>query len=388
MPGVKGLVLGLALGVVATACAGPSRGTKPNREPASHMTAARIYTLAEQQVAAGKHAEAVQLIRHALLQLPERPGADALRHKLVLRLAYVQLLAYEQTRDAAFVEDAQRMLERYLVKHEALFGDDGAARTERGDVYEILYVVETQREAALQPEAEPAPRSTHDEHDDESEAPVDIHAGEVVEDQMHRRVVVKKRSKLAQPDDPRVRERLESTFSDAEVGLVLTTPGIELVHGPRPLVRARRAPSAVGADSPEHDALARRLGRELLVEARPELRRCYEAAFARRTIAVTEGTVEASILPDGTVAKARIVEGGLVDALGDVCLIERIEAARVAADTTRSTTRVRLPLLFFYEGPVYINEGTGEMFRAPLAGAASPAPRQTRGLPPIDSFAR
>jgi hypothetical protein len=250
-------------------------------------------------------------------------------------------------------------------------------------VYEVLYVVETQqdaaREAAAAPEVDPQPEAPAVKPEEE---PVDTHAGEVLEDEMVRPVRVRKRPKLAQPDDPRVRERLEHAFSDASDGLLLTAPGVVIFHGPRPLVRARRPPSAAGDVSPEKAALARRLGRELLVKSRPELRRCYEAAFARHTVAVTEGTIEASILPDGTVAKARIVEGGLVDALGDVCLIEHIEATRLAADTTRTTTRVSLPLLFFYQGPASIDEANGMS-----PGRRSTNTRDDDLLPPVDDFA-
>jgi hypothetical protein len=204
---------------------------------------------------------------------------------------------------------------------------------------------------------------------------------------MEREVQVHRKSRLADPDDPRVRERLESGFSDASSDLVLTAPGLAVVHGPRGLVRANALPSAVDEGPAEHRRLARRLGRELLNRARPELRRCYEAAFARRTMPVTHGTVEASILPDGTVAKARIVEGGLVDGLGDVCLIEHIESTRVAADRSREATRVRLPLTFFYEGTVYIYEGTGETFSGSTGNAVqSVSPQVSAPMPAVDRF--
>jgi hypothetical protein len=395
---MKALTIGLTWALGVLGCAAAPRDARAPTGDTSQMTASRIYEVAEQHVAAENYAAAVLLIRRALLQLPERADADALRHQLLLRLAYVQMLAYDQTGDRAFVDDAQRMLERYLVKHEELFGDGKKAKAQRDEVYEILYTVETLREApkgeAPQGEAtqaEPERASAPDEVAQREEEPeeVDTHAGEVLEDEFQRNVRVSPRGKLAQPDDPRVRERLRSTYADPEVGLVLTTPGLELVHGARPLVRGKRATSVDADDSREGEKLARRLGSELLVEARPVLRRCYEAAFARQSVAVIEGTVEASILPDGKVTRARIVQGGLVDALGDVCLIAGIETTRLAADDTRATTRVRLPLVFFYEGPVYFLEEHGMYVKAAIPGALPPVQKGRRGpMQPIHRFNR
>ncbi len=400
--GVKALRIGLAWALGVVGCAAGPREARAPRNDAAQTTASRIYAVAEQRVEDRRYAEAVRLIRRALLQLPEHADADRLRHQLLLRLAYVQMLAYDQTRDRVFIDDAQQMLERYLVKHQALFGEAAKAKAERDEVYEILHTVETLRDAPepervlqdlpadLQENAEPEPVDTPAEEAEEQEPErVDTHAGEGGDAEYKRKVRVRPRGKLAQPDDPRVRERLRSNLSDAEVAAVLTSPGIELVHGPRPLVRGRVASSADGVQSRGREKLARRLGRELLVEARPRLRRCYEAAFSRQSLAVLEGTVEASIQPDGTVTNVRIVQGGLVDALGDVCVIEGIEATRIAAEAERAATRVRLPLVFFYEGPVYIVEEHGTFVKAAVPGALPAVSKGRRErMRPIDRFNR
>ena len=351
------------------------------------MTAARIYTTAEQLVDQGRYGEAVLLVRHAVLQLPEDSGADALRHRLLLRMAYLQMLAADQTGDLAHAQNAKVMLDRYLAKHEGLFGDGEEARAERGEVYEILYEVET----LLEGPGEDEEATEVEEHDVPAQPTAKAEktfAGQDLEDSFTRKVRVQKQ-RLADPDDPRVRERLEGDFSSGEAGLVLTKGEFVMLHPARGLVRARGLATAVGERPAEERREARRLGRELLVRARPQLRRCYDAAFARTLVRVSTGTVEASIAPDGSVTKARIVEGGLADALGDVCVIERIEATHLAADTTRTETRVRLPLTFFRQNAVYIYEGTGETFGDSTGNDVQPVkPAVPTEMPPIDDFKR
>ena len=112
----------------------------------NHATAQRIYMVAEERYAAGDFEAAVDLMRHALLQLPPAPEHDHLRHELILRMGHTQLRASAASGQAAPLVDAQQMLTRYLERHEALFGENAVARAERGEVYELLFLVEQQLE--------------------------------------------------------------------------------------------------------------------------------------------------------------------------------------------------------------------------------------------------
>ena len=99
----------------------------------NHATAQRIYMVAEERYAAGDFEAAVDLMRHALLQLPPSPEHDHLRHELILRMGHTQLRSSAASGQAAPLVDAQQMLTRYLERHEELFGENAVARAERGE---------------------------------------------------------------------------------------------------------------------------------------------------------------------------------------------------------------------------------------------------------------
>lgn len=346
------LVGGMLLGGCAS-----TLDQKENVPLAQHTREAssRIYTIAENQAEHGEYANAVLLLRHAILQLPETEANDELRHDLVLRMAYVELLAFESSGDPRFAEDAARMLNAYVVRHTALFPEGEKAKAARGEVYELLYEVEE----ALEPSDDPEDAATGPSRSPGAatklaahtvDDPVDIHAGEEVDERMQRKVRVRKQ-RLADPNDARVRQRLESSFSDSTAGFGLTSGGVAQVHGPRPLVRASRFPSHVDAEAPpEERRLARKLGFQLIRASRTDLRDCYASAFARSPTAVTHSTIEASIDADGNVIKPKIVSGGVVDGLGDVCVIEKLAAAEIDPEASRPGVRLQMELVFFYEG--------------------------------------
>ncbi|MCA9708268.1 MAG: hypothetical protein KDK70_20625 [Myxococcales bacterium] len=334
----------------------------PDRTP----SAARIYTIGEEQFAAGHYHEAVELWRHAVLALPTTADFDDLRHQLILRLAYGQLMAWSASGNPGYLEDAQQMLERYAQRHEAIFGESDDARARQGEIYELLFEIERRLEPrdaqgapedsdhpvdpllALAAAASAAARTAETETDDAYE-----------EEGEFRRTIVVSRARPS-VDDPRIRALLDSRFTDPFfLGGVLTAPGIELLHGPRPLLRAGGLAQPVEADAPQDRRQARRLGSSLLSAARPALESCYEAAFARQPIAIAQSTVELEIDARGQVREATIVEGGLVDTLGDLCLVDRLESTRIEGLAATGTARIRLPMTFFYEGPVYFNEGNG-----------------------------
>ena len=201
----------------AMVAAGCGAATAETRTPgpelvSSRLSAARMYQTAEAMVEEGYYADAVRLMRHAVLSLPRTEELDALRHALVMRMAHVQLMAAEADRDAAYAQDAATMLLAYGERHQTLFGSDKTR--ERDDIYELLYAAETFAEALeTTPPGDadvpaPAPTLSSRVVDD----PVDTHAGEDLEVEIQREVRVR-REWFYDPDDPRVREQLESWFS-------------------------------------------------------------------------------------------------------------------------------------------------------------------------------
>jgi len=376
----------LALAVLA-GCAGRS-GARQAREAPSP---ARIYTVGEERYAAGRYEEAVELWRHAILELPPTAANDELRHQLILRLAYGQLMAWSQTGNAAHLDDAKQMLERYLERHEHLFGENERALAERGQVYELLFEVERQLEPPPDEAAEeseeviaeaaasedagtseargdasrelPVVAAARGDADRElADAVAEANAAEkarYADDGERRLIVVPRDRDTASPD------QLRSAFTNPDAGLLLTAPGYALIHGPRPLLRAgiaRPAEDDVPLESRVH---ARRLGATLVEQARPALAECYDAAFARDPVDVARSTVEVAVDEHGRVHEAAIVEGGLVDLLGDLCLVQQLERTQLAESP--GPGRIRVPLTFFYQGPVLINEGTGETMPLKIA---------------------
>lgn len=384
---VGGFWLALASGAGCAATQAPAAEAPATSVP----TAQRLYAVGEQHFAAGRAAEAVDLWRHAILQLPETSKYDGLRHKLVLRRAYGQLVAHAQTGDRAFLDDGQTMLLRYLERHEAIFGADKRAQTERGEVYEILYEFETRLE---QPDAATPPAGSKvaaastkwaaplDERD---EAIGDVRANVM---QQYRRSpgvagssqpysAARDSHRLSRPvrdhevrvvhvdtrgrpsvDDPETRAALRSWATDPQPWL--TQPTLVEFLPPRPYVR-------VGGLAQRVDGDRTRLGGQSIAHqvvrgVRPQLRACYDEAFARRPDEVASATVEFDVQPDGRVVRPRIVGGGVVDPIGDACVLDQLAAARIDPNPDRAAQRVRVPLTFFYDGAVYKDEaGAGDV---------------------------
>jgi hypothetical protein len=352
-------------------------GGDGSETPAGNRDAAqRIYVVAEERFAAGEYDEAVALMRHALLQLPPSPEHDRLRHQLVLRMAHTQLRAHAASGGAAPLHDAQQMLTRYLERHEKLFGDGRVARSERGEVYELLHQVEKRLEpvsievvdaggqsetivAAAPTDAAPRTDAPTAHEIPAEAAPTPARRRTDGEGNELRDVVVAKERRLASLDDPRVKERLRSPYSTGWLGGALTAPRIIKMRDARPLVRGHS--QLAGDGNLSQQVLARRAGQSLLREARQDLRDCYASAYARRPVDVLDSAVEASVHPDGSISHVRIVEGGLVDGYGDACLIEALQGTVLPPlEETAEPVRVQVALVFFYEGTLYIDEMTGE----------------------------
>lgn len=313
-----------------------------------------MYQAAESMVDEGHYGDAVRLMRHAILSVPGTAENDDLRHRLLMRLAHVQLRAAHAEHDAAHAEDAASMLAAYGQHHMALFGDDRAA--ERDDIYGMLYEAEAFAETLADPPAPPQPPTPERPPAPEHEQRVDTHAGDELEPEFTRTVRVR-RGWFYDPDDPRIRQRLESDFSDPFAGAVLTAEGYAELSPPRPMVRASGSAQRIGPPPPD-DRDVRKLGRELLALSRPALRGCYRHAAARGGTLTTHATVELAVRSDGSVRDVRVVEGDVVDGQGDACVIEQLAA--VTLTQNRHATRLRLPLLFFYDGPQMKDEGERE----------------------------
>lgn len=363
--------LGLVGGCVRGSIASP--GTRPpSRADRGTPDAAKIYTVGEEHFARGEYEQAVELWRHAIVALPPTQQADSLRHALVLRRAYGQMMAWAQTGNLGYTLDAQQMLERYLVRHEELFGETDAALAERGQVYELLFEVERVVEPADEPADEPAVESddTQPPADSDSDSAKFAHAKDG-DDEYHRTIIVKTRPSV---DDPETRERLNNGLSHPFVvdsnpfgprNMWLTRAEIRPIHGPRSLLR--RAGPARPAN-PETAAAVRRrttrtLGRRVVAQSRDELKRCYEAAYARHPLDHAHSTVEVHVDAEGQIVDAKIVEGGIIDTLGDLCVVGTLRAAQL--DTRPPTTEdgapaaIVIPLTFFFQEEVLFNEGTG-----------------------------
>lgn len=319
----------------------------------SRVSAARMYQTAEAMVSEGYYADAVRLMRLAILSLPRTEDTDALRHALVMRMAHVQLLAAHAEHDSAYAQDAATMLLSYGARHESLFGDTRAKQHE--EIYELLFEAETfveQLETLDAPPLEQPPRGLTSRVVAE---PLDTHEGEALEAEFSRDVQVR-REWFYDPDDPEVRRKLETWFSTADEYQFMTTPGVAVLSGPRPMVRRTGRLESIalqGVEAPERRAM-RLAARSVLRASREGLRDCYRSAAARGGELQSDATVELTVTARGDVHDVIVVSGDVVDGLGDACVIE--ELARAHADAPEVAMRMRMPLLFFYDGPDTMSE--------------------------------
>lgn len=374
--------------VLGCAHAGPSAIPSPHDEVrSSRISAARMYETAESMVEAGYYADAVRLMRHSILSLPRKPETDALRHALVMRMAHVQLLAANAERDSAYARDAAQMLLSYGERHAELFDDENV--DEREGIYELLYEAETFAEALEGPDPETAAsEAAAIKHATAHRARVlnnelATHEGEELGTAVTRNIRVR-REWFYDPDDPRVRAKLEGSFSDAMGYTFLTTPGMAVFSGPRPMVRrtGMLEPIALqGVPAPRRRTL-RTVARSVLRESREGLRDCYRQAAARGGELETDATLELTVTPVGAVSDVTVVSGDVVDGLGDACVIEQLDQTSLATDDLpQMAVRMRMPLLFFYDGPDVMYEGERDRLRHTDGG---PKPITHPG---IDGFA-
>ncbi len=410
-------VVALALGAAPMGCAHDSPVMASRADTAitaEREDASRIYAVAEQRIKDGAYGDATELLRVAILRLPPQAEHDVLRHRLIMRLAYTQLRLGVAERDPAPLVDAQQMLTRYLERHQQLFSAEDP-KIPRSEIFEMLYQVETR----LVPADEAGPASDEpsvtavpgqgleavalegtgddpsarvaaaDSAPNESRAARSANAtntpNTTYDDEGNElREVVVKRRRTASISDPAVMAKLRGDFSDAAAGLVLTRPGFEQVHGPRPLVRG--LVSVVRNETRKRPAGAYSAGRALLRDVRPQLYECYNQAFAREPVRSLLNAIEVSIHPDGTVSQVQITDGGLIDAQGDECLVEAVQDASAKPHEGSQPVRVRVAMTFIYQNAMYIFESSGEqMIQGGIPLRGNPPPK--RGGARIDASA-
>lgn len=394
----------------AVGCA--HRSDPQHAEPA----AKRLYNVGEARFAAGYPEQAVILWRHAITQLPPTTHYDDLRHKLILRLAHGQLTAHHKLGKLAHLYDARRMLERYLVTHEDLFGEAGDAKAQRAEVYEILYEVESRIDGAAlagvsgpggagqgtgdaaavvadasgaegEATAEPAIRPT----DKPRSKPRRTRKQEDAEG--NERVVIVDTKDRPSVDDPVLKKRLVAW--NPQDGLVLTAPGLQPWLPARAYVRIDGVARRVDGQS---GGRAHAVAAAVIEAVRPALRACYDGAFARSPADHALAKVEFAVDARGTVNAPRIVGGMVGDPIGDACVLERLGQGQLAPDDGVEPMRVAVNLVFFYDGAVLMDEFRGRSVRSELdlaleAMSASagnrrgrirrPSADPPRGMPPI-----
>ncbi|MEM7160064.1 MAG: hypothetical protein AAF799_44920 [Myxococcota bacterium] len=356
-------MIGTVLALALAGCAGGSRTARAPSKP----SAGEIYGHGEARYAAGAYDEAVQLWRHAVLELPQTAAYDELRHKLVCRMAYGQLMSWNASRDPGYLTDAKVMLDRYLERHESLHGDSESATKQRGDIYELLYQVESRLPAQSEAvgagaEAEGeevafAEAATSSESFDETApraAPEDAESWSDDEDSDEVRTIVVRRQPSV--DDPEIRRRLNHPLYNPFNLNGLGAPEMVVYHGPRAMVRR-------GLARANGDVSARREGRRAasfaMDAARPEIAECFAAAHARQPGAVSRTMLSFSVEPDGSISEAMIADGQVVDTLGDLCVIEALENATVRSEVVAARREVAIPITMWMTGTMLMDEWGG-----------------------------
>lgn len=346
----------MAVLVGAVGCAGKAE-SDPMQPDRPVLTPGQMYALGEARYAEGYLGEAVELWKHSFVALPPNEHNDELRHKLVLRIAHGQLMKWSVSNETMPLRDAQVMLTRYLEKHEALFGDTDRAKQERADVYEILYEVETRLPGGEQFEAaqsgDPEVEDVEEVEQTETataDAYVPSTKGEVRE--------INVKTQRPSVDDPEMRAKLRSEFANAENGYVLAAPELATMYDTRVLVRGGPG-RVVEGDVPGARKKARLAARLLVDAARADLEQCFTAAISRYPEPHASGIVQLTIDDKGAVSRAHFVDGGLIDVLGDVCVMSELQATTVPDTRAHATMTINVPLTFLVEEETVIYEGTG-----------------------------
>lgn len=323
------------------------------------MAVRRLYQLGEANFARGDHEGAVALWRQTFLLLPRTAEGDRLRHALVQRLGFGLLSAYATDLDPGHLEWGQRVMERYLAKHEELFGDDTAARKAREPIYELLGDIELRLDEELNPGVglSDVVVAVHDEVEnafDEIQRDDDWHTGEVLDDDGMTREVVVKDSPFATGEEERVKAYLHD---DRYMGPSMFDDDGEPLNLTRPLVRRGIIMAGRGAAAKDRRASHKYVA-QLVKENRPALEQCYEELLTRAPVLAAKVKLTVSLDENGELAGLRVAEGHLGDAHGDACVYWAIARADGQAKPPQLTSAVdlELPITFFVQPERHISD--------------------------------
>lgn len=396
---VRSFAFTLGLAVLGSACSSGHVHSKSTDAPGTRSAAASrdLYKQGEARFFAGEAREAVTLWRAALLQLPEGPEADRLRHKVILRMGHALLVAYERG-DVEALLLARQVLGRYVVWHDLHRRGLPGAADERADAASLLSAAEAtiahlellagiRREPA--PE-EPAPLAdavasettsgalhhadagSPPEHVDPraADAPLEVEVAVAADDEElsdaeagrptlvldgtphHREIVVKPYGSdfFALPGVKRF-------FMPGMVGAPLFTPPRPFLDKPRVLVRAGLT-SVQGEVARDDRRPAKARARAAVVAARGRLARCYMEAVGRGLDADIRLVVDLEVAADGALAvtSLHLTTDEVFDHRSQKCVRDALQAATPSAPPPPKDVKVQLPIALFVQLP-----GSGPM---------------------------
>ncbi|NVB42419.1 hypothetical protein G6O69_31640 [Pseudenhygromyxa sp. WMMC2535] len=376
-------ILGLAtLGCAATqrvaSRAGPSASTSDPAAAAAQATPsedARVarersarYALAIHDFNTGHYEQAAQLFAQLLLSLPRDPSADHLRNLLVQQIAWSLLGSHDVHARTDALDRGERMLERYLVKHEALLPESAG---EREAIYELLGQYALRRDAQPPPDVNTQLRALNEQ----TIAALDHGEGRTraaTVDRMVREIEVE-RIAWAKPDDPRV----QAFFRDPRAeGPSLFGKPFEPFHPARVLVR--------GWTSQVAGLRTRKQNHALIAAARPELERCYEQALGRGADVVERAAIDLTWRADAS-AEVELEGEHRLDASAERCVLTALRTASADAVDAPDPAHTMLRLTFFVQseghrpGAAEINYAFG-LRHPPLRGQIEQGASGQHGL--------
>ena len=341
----------LALPVALTACGAPvplqaigssPRTTRPAADDDAIAEFARIaelearYRLALAAFDRGAYELAADQFSVVLLDVPQTPAGDRLRHLLIQHIGWSLLGRYDVTRDVASLDRGEGILERYLDKHELLLPDNHGERT---DIYELLGEYGLRREDQQPTNVNAQLRAlVYETHANiEGSLP---QTGRINIDRMVREIEVDTR-KWAKLNDPGTQRYFRG---DGSTGESLFAKSGDLFNPARVLVRGWARKGETSANS--H---ARRRVYELLRSAHSTLEACYDLALGRGASLVERVHLELRWDDDGLSRVEALARSSDVDPDFQACITHAL--------TTRDESEgegeavAELHLTFFVQPP-------------------------------------
>ncbi|HVI01298.1 MAG TPA: hypothetical protein VM869_21420 [Enhygromyxa sp.] len=309
----------------------PSDAASEPADVSQHRELAMRYAMALALFDRGDYESAAALFTQVLLELPQDPSGDVLRHALIQHVAWSLLGSFDVGGDAAALERGEALLERYLERHESLFPH---ADGERVVIYELLAEYQLRRDGQPPPDA--------------NERLVEL----VEHTQANFRSTIKARSRAIDDSDVRVievdkvpRGRLDDPkvawfFTGGLLGPSLYDKPGKPLNPTRVLVR--------GVVSKARPPSERARTYELLRAARPAAERCYEDALGRGADIVER--VRLDLTWDATgLADIDVVGASDLDQPATTCVRTALRTAERSLAHTPRRARAQLDLTFFVD---------------------------------------